>query len=1107
MVADDFVAMGPAFAYYSSFAWRGNESGGRVNTDFLFHSPFAQLQVLFSDLFGIVIASKVYMLGVLLLVAAFGYLASTFVIKREVARIAASAVFTFNPWVASRLLSGHLPLLIGYSLAPVALVVFYTALHERRLYTLVGGVILGVSFMAVYHSGVLLILMLLVTTIYELLVTAHSKRTIILRFISIILIAGAMNSYWALAFITHGAHQSELFVSQSEVLSLSRNSHLANSIRLFGYWWNPYDRDMYLTNGIFDTFWVLSTFVLPIVVFYGFIATRKTEKRAFWAYVMFVSCLGILLSLGSNLGPVYMGLLQIPFLSVMRDPNKFLIFTASGYALLTGFFVEWGLQRQGRLFRVRYRMLVIFGLIMCLFIGNWVWTTGDFNGQLANANLPNEYLLADQWLRNQTGDFRVLWFPLDYYVSFDWYPKGVNDPLRFLSSVPQFGPLQDPQRSPPFNNFSLLYNLTNLLWGNLTTRAGSILGLATVRYVVLRLDAQPSNVQQRYLQLLQQQTDLQEVWKLGNVVIFENVALMPRLRGVQSFEVILGDLDELSELAYLYESFEGRVFSFPKELTSYGKTENINRVILSINPDDWSQAMARELSDEGANFTILAEGEQFAPASAMDGNFIELDDEYRDLSNGVAVNVTGVAGMSSYIYVPENTTVTLNLRASTPSNQVIRVLFWRFGTDIVARNVTVNTQMSQDLQWHASEPFSIAEGKYTMQIGAQSLFLDLLALSDSASTLTQSSYNVTYLQVNPTLYSYNTSDLPSDAFIVLSENYDPFWRLRDGTGEKPAIPLVFGLLFPNGDCRNAQIIYTLQDSVRYGTLGSFLIIGLVLLLILKDVFPISKSKPLNLQPLRDWFFPKRYWKLSESRQIKRYEAYEQHRERIVINALAKYREFACPERLLVDVGASVGRFSSIASSLGYYVLAIDVDKMAVLYANKHSRCSAILASAAALPLRRGVVSILLSLELMEHLDDLMLGRAIDEYKRVLSVDGCLLASTPNLSSILGLVTSFVGRLTKQQSYRTMDTDHVRYFTSASFAALLKKRGFHIWELLGTYYLPIPHIFPACIDRILHRLRFLDMTRTPTNLLGGLVFAVATLGFCARKDSSKRSLSA
>lgn len=259
---------------------------------------------------------------------------------------------------------------------------------------------------------------------------------------------------------------------------------------------------------------------------------------------------------------------------------------------------------------------------------------------------------------------------------------------------------------------------------------------------------------------------------------------------------------------------------------------------------------------------------------------------------------------------------------------------------------------------------------------------------------------------------------------------------------------------------------------------------------------------MNLRLLRDWFFPKSYYGFPEIKHAALYKPYEQHRERMVKNALIRCGKYGSPEKLLVDVGASMGRFSEIASSLAYKVVAVEIRRDFAVYIEKHIDCMVIIASTDALPFRSHVANVILSLELLEHLGDVTLEKATREYKRVVSADGYLLVSTPNFASLLGLVTLFVGRLTKQPSYKVMERDHVRYFTSASLVAFLKEKAYLLQEIIGTYYLPIPHVFPRLIDVMLLRLRFFDIAIRPFNLFGGLIFIIARLNLTSNTHSQQ-----
>jgi 2-polyprenyl-3-methyl-5-hydroxy-6-metoxy-1,4-benzoquinol methylase len=105
-------------------------------------------------------------------------------------------------------------------------------------------------------------------------------------------------------------------------------------------------------------------------------------------------------------------------------------------------------------------------------------------------------------------------------------------------------------------------------------------------------------------------------------------------------------------------------------------------------------------------------------------------------------------------------------------------------------------------------------------------------------------------------------------------------------------------------------------------------------------------------------------------------------------------------------------------------------------------------------------------EIIEHIEDT--DRFLREIHRVLAPSGALVITTPNLVSLENRVRMLLGLYPLFVDYSKTDDNHVRAYTTRALAAQLKKNGFEIDELNGSWVPIVYSIFPR-IDALLRPL--------------------------------------
>jgi SAM-dependent methyltransferase len=147
-----------------------------------------------------------------------------------------------------------------------------------------------------------------------------------------------------------------------------------------------------------------------------------------------------------------------------------------------------------------------------------------------------------------------------------------------------------------------------------------------------------------------------------------------------------------------------------------------------------------------------------------------------------------------------------------------------------------------------------------------------------------------------------------------------------------------------------------------------------------------------------------------------------------------------PGSRVLNVGIGGGFFELIALRRGLEVFALDPSEAAVERVRSRLKLGerAVIGCASAMPFEDGFFDAIVMSEVIEHLDDDILERALVEVRRLLKPDGKLLVTVPNDEKLEdGIV------LCPCCGERFHRWGHVRSFTRASLAAMLRAHGFEV----------------------------------------------------------------
>ncbi len=164
---------------------------------------------------------------------------------------------------------------------------------------------------------------------------------------------------------------------------------------------------------------------------------------------------------------------------------------------------------------------------------------------------------------------------------------------------------------------------------------------------------------------------------------------------------------------------------------------------------------------------------------------------------------------------------------------------------------------------------------------------------------------------------------------------------------------------------------------------------------------------------------------------------------------------------ILDVGCATGRLGErLSLEKGCYVVGLEIDPVMGEIAQK--RCARVIVGdieeLADLPFPDGFFDVIVFADSLEHMRDPL--RVLENTKRLLSNQGYLIASIPNVALILTRVSLLFGKF-DYRDYGVMDKNHLRFFTLKTAKELLERAGYSVAFTTGyssvrrRYYLARP----------------------------------------------------
>jgi hypothetical protein len=350
-------------------------------------------------------------------------------------QLAASTLYCINPFVFSRIFVGHIPLLLGYALIPLATASAQTYFRSGTWWIPVPALwwagLTALSPHFAWIFGVIILAMFVIERPIRMIALA--------RFSLVIGVFFVMSLY---ILLPHNATNLSVSTGTASDLSVYRTAgdpHLGlfvNVIGLYGFWRLGPQLPKDVVTG-----WPFLLLAILIVAGAGAVVSirkgpgagrdispTESSDRRLAAGLAVVGIVGLLLALGDQ-GPT--GALfrlsydHVPFFSVMREPQKFLMLTALAYSVLFGWGIEW-LGATLRDVRRTWRVVVLGGVAMALPLAYSATILDGLSGQVGNTVLPSSWQGADSAMGDGQG--QILFLPWHLYMTFPFTKRVIANP-------------------------------------------------------------------------------------------------------------------------------------------------------------------------------------------------------------------------------------------------------------------------------------------------------------------------------------------------------------------------------------------------------------------------------------------------------------------------------------------------------------------------------------------------------------------------------------------------------------------------------------------------------------------------------------------------------
>lgn len=437
-------------------------------------------------------------------------------------RLGAATLYAVNPFVFNRIYVGHIPLLIGYALLPLATKSALNAHTARGVRLLAPAVWWAVlTALSVHYCWIFGVIMLAVACCSR----RSAGRTALWLFLN----TAVYGLSCAYLLLPHFGTALPLNIGGGSLAAFRTTSDprlglLVNVLGLYGFWRTG--PGPVLPKTLFAGWPFLLLAILLIAAAGASSSIRRRDRdesdvngERFLTIVLLVSgALGVLLAMGDQgpTGAVFRwAYYHVPFFNIMREPQKFSMLIALALAVLFGRGISRLMASAGNLKRSSY---LAVGALLSVAIPLAYTPTifSGLDGQIAVSTIPSSWSQANEAMGNGPG--KILDLPWHLYQSFPFAGNRViANPAEssFSRDVISGDNLQVAAFQSNSTSARSTYLQTLFAHGGKIRNFGSLVAPLGVRYVLLSKTVDWSNyswlTRQRDLKRILDTKDL-EVW-------------------------------------------------------------------------------------------------------------------------------------------------------------------------------------------------------------------------------------------------------------------------------------------------------------------------------------------------------------------------------------------------------------------------------------------------------------------------------------------------------------------------------------------------------------------------------------------------------------------
>jgi|GEM_PF-2225088 hypothetical protein len=836
-----------------AWVYRGTTFGGVNN--YLFIYPIMYFYSLLSQVFGFnndVLIRIVFYFPAVLFAAFSSYYLARYLKYAKTVCFFASLLYVLNTYFLMIIDGGQVGVALAYGLFPLVLWRAKCLVDKFNLRNLITSSISMLLLTTVDpRMAVMVFIVFIIWIIIEILSGVfEGKGKNVLYWLLSLMVIFCLNGYWIFPFLR--LNGSAFILSTANLPQTT----LLHAISLHSPHWpsNIFGQ----TENVEPYF-----FFIPIFILTSYVLVRN--KKTLSLLLMFLVFAFLAKGMNVPFGQVYQFILKLPFGSFLRDSTKFFV----PLVLFSGILV--GLAVEALSLKVKNKILakgiIIVSYLYILFLISPV-ILGKLNFVLSSHSSDNEIQNVSEVLERDNSFFRSLWFPEKHPLGFETNNKAAIDAKNLISLR-------------PFLSLNVgSYDLYNFM------RQGNWqdwFKLFGIKYLVLSGDQRIIEYKENELadwtnfkEYLATQSGILRLDKAAKIPLYQLEETAPHLFGSNFILAVIGgdDIYETIEKRLPFFSRVNQPFVFLEDgLTdpNFFEYKNPQSIKLVFNK---KTKMDLQMSYLCKSFVspVKASKTQWKVWTSQD----YLEWKYQLLIRGVNFKEFDY-GAGIALSTVQGETITFKLPVVTKGEYYVvsRTMGDINGGGLLMKVAAKEYEVKQitdgNLQWNVFGPVLLKRGKSTVKVvnrGELNIInlVGLVAREDyeEAGNMTASllrKYQTLDISVDGDMetlisllklqkyyplevkenkdVSFTIQPNKKGFWIILTDNYHPFWKLYGGGQIIDSLPFYSAIngFYYDPNWKDIEIVFGGQEDLQWGiwiTLISALASLVILLMVLKS---------------------------------------------------------------------------------------------------------------------------------------------------------------------------------------------------------------------------------------------------------------------------------